>query len=102
MTRSYSGDCNFGQAAQESIKLFHEAGRSDLVLKEEKDLAVLLDFLPKQLSNDEIAEIVSKAIAESGAQGPRDMGKVMKIVMSQVSGRAEGEAVNQIVRSMLS
>jgi len=87
---------------RESIKLFHEAGRSDLVLKEEKDLAVLLDFLPKQLSNDEIAEIVAKAIAESGAQGPRDMGKVMNIVMSQVSGRAEGEAVNQIVRSMLS
>jgi hypothetical protein len=87
---------------RESIKLFHEAGRSDLVLKEERDLAVLLDFLPKQLSNDEIAEIVAKAIAESGAQGPRDMGKVMKIVMSQVSGRAEGEAVNQIVRSMLS
>ncbi|HKZ18116.1 MAG TPA: GatB/YqeY domain-containing protein [Geobacteraceae bacterium] len=87
---------------RESIKLFHEAGRSDLVLKEERDLAVLLDFLPKQLSNDEIAEIVAKAITESGAQGPRDMGKVMKIVMSQVSGRAEGEAVNQIVRSMLS
>jgi uncharacterized protein YqeY len=87
---------------RESIKLFQEAGRSDLVLKEEKELSILMGFLPKQLNNDEIAEIVTKAIVESGAQGPRDIGKVMKIVMPQVSGRAEGEAVNGIVRKMLS
>jgi uncharacterized protein YqeY len=87
---------------RESIKLFQEAGRSDLVLKEEKELAVLLEFLPKQLNNDEIAELVAKAIAECGAQGQRDIGKVMKIVIPQVSGRAEGEVVNEIVRRMLS
>jgi uncharacterized protein YqeY len=87
---------------RESIKIFQEAGRNDLVLKEEKELAVLLDFLPKQLNHDEIAEIVAKAISESGAQGQGDVGKVMKIVMPLVSGRAEGAAVNEIVRRMLS
>ncbi len=87
---------------RESIKLFQEAGRSDLVQKEERELAILLDFLPKQLDNNEIADIVAKAVAESGAQGLRDMGKVMKIVMPQVSGRADGKIVNEIVKEMLS
>jgi uncharacterized protein YqeY len=87
---------------RESIKLFQEAGRNDLVSKEEKELAVLLEFLPGQLSNDEIAEIVANAITESGAQGLKDKGKVMKIVMPKVSGRADGQAVNEIVSRMLS
>ncbi len=87
---------------RESIKLFHEAGRTDLVEKEEKELNVLLGFLPRQLDRDEISEIVAKAVAESGARGPGDMGKVMKIVMTQVSGRADGKLVNEIVREMLS
>lgn len=87
---------------RESIRLFQEAGRSDLVTKEESELAILLDFLPKQLDRNEIAEIVASAVAESGAQGLRDMGKVMKIVMPQVSGRADGNAVSEIVREKLS
>jgi uncharacterized protein YqeY len=87
---------------RESIRLFQEAGRNDLVTKEERELAILMDFLPKQLDRNEIAEIVEKAIAESGAQGLRDMGKVMKIVMPQVSGRADGNAVSEIVREKLS
>jgi uncharacterized protein YqeY len=87
---------------KESIRLFQEAGRNDLVTKEERELAILMDFLPKQLDRNEIAEIVEKAIAESGAQGLRDMGKVMKIVMPQVSGRADGNAVSEIVREKLS
>lgn len=87
---------------RESIRLFQEAGRNDLVTKEERELAILLDFLPKQLDRNEIAEIVAKAVAESGAQGLRDMGKVMKIVMSQVSGRADGNVVSEIVKEKLS
>ncbi len=87
---------------RESIKLFHDAGRSDLVEKEEKELEVLLGFLPRQLDRSEISEIVAKAVAESGALGPGDIGKVMKIVMPQVSGRADGKLVNEIVREMLS
>ncbi len=87
---------------RESIKFFQEAGRSDLVMKEEKELSILLDFLPKQLDSDEIAEIVVKAIAESGAEGLRDMGKVMKIVIPMVSGRADGKVVSEIVKEKLS
>ena len=87
---------------RESIRLFQEAGRNDLVTKEERELAILLDFLPKQLDRNEITEIVAKAVAKSGAQGLRDMGKVMKIVMPQVSGRADGNAVSEIVKEKLS
>jgi uncharacterized protein YqeY len=87
---------------RESIKLFQEAGRSDLVEKEERELAILLGFLPRQLDREEISEIVVKAVAESGALGPGDIGKVMKIVMPQVSGRADGKLVNEIVREKLS
>lgn len=87
---------------RESITLFQEAGRSDLAIKEERELAILLDFLPKQLEACEIEEIVARAVAESGAQGLKDMGKLMKIVMPQVSGRADGKAVNEIVKKMLS
>jgi len=87
---------------RESIRLFQEAGRNDLVTKEERELAILLDFLPEQLDPVEIAGIVEKAIAASGAQGLRDMGKVMKIVMPQVSGRADGNVVGEIVRGKLS
>ncbi len=93
---------SLGKQRRESIRLFQEAGRNDLVTKEERELSILMDFLPRQLDRDEIAEIVEKAIAESGAQGLRDMGKVMKIVMPQVSGRADGNAVGEIVREKLS
>lgn len=86
---------------KESIRLYSEAGRVDLVEKEEKELALLLDFLPKQLERGEIEELVAKAIAESGAQGAKDMGKVMKVLMPQVSGRADGKLVNEIVREKL-
>jgi hypothetical protein len=87
---------------RESIKLFQEAGRSDLVQKEERELTILLDFLPRQLDSGEIADIVAGAIAECGARGPGDMGKVMKVVMPRISGRADGKAVSEIVRGMLS
>jgi uncharacterized protein YqeY len=87
---------------RESIKLFQEAGRNELALKEEKEVGFLLDFLPTQLERSEIDEIVDKAIADCGAQGIRDMGKVMKIVMPHVSGRADGKVVNEIVKGKLS
>ncbi len=87
---------------KESIKLFQEACRNDLVVKEEKELAFLMEFLPEQYDRNEIEEIVARAIAESGAEGVKDMGKVMKIVMPHVSGRADGKVVNEIVKEKLS
>jgi uncharacterized protein YqeY len=87
---------------RESIKMFEEAGRDDLVEKERRELSLLLTFLPQQLERPEIEEIVEKAVTESGASGPRDIGKVMKVLMPKVSGRADGKLVNDIVKEKLS
>ncbi len=86
---------------RESIRMFGEAGRTDLVEKEEKELAVLFSFLPQQLSREEIEALVAQAIAESGAQGPKDMGKVMKAIMPHVTGRADGSLVSTVVKEKL-
>lgn len=86
---------------KESIKLYSEAGRSDLAEKEEAELAYLLEFLPSQLTREELEGLVAQAVAESGAQGAKDMGKVMKILMPRVAGRADGKTVNEIVRAKL-
>lgn len=86
---------------RESIRMFGEAGRADLVEKEEKELAVLLTFLPQQLSREEVEALVVRAIADSGAQGPKDMGKVMKAIMPHVTGRADGSLVSAVVKEKL-
>ncbi|HLO26324.1 MAG TPA: GatB/YqeY domain-containing protein [Geobacteraceae bacterium] len=86
---------------RESIRLFVDAGRQDLVDKEERELTVLLEFLPQQLNREEVAALVEKAIAESGAQGGKDMGKVMKALMPHVAGRADGKMVSDVVREKL-
>jgi uncharacterized protein YqeY len=86
---------------RESIRLFSDAGRTDLADKEELELAVLLGFLPSQLSREDVAALVEQAIAESGAQGGKDMGKVMKALMPHVAGRADGKMVSDLVKAKL-
>ena len=86
---------------RESIRLFIQGGRTDLVEKEEKELAMLLDFLPPQLERAELEDLVLKTIAECGAQGSKDLGKVMKALTAQVSGRADGKLVAEVVREKL-
>ena len=86
---------------RESIRLFRDAGRNDLVEKEEKELAVLLGFLPQQLGREAVAELVDRVIAECGAQGGKDMGRVMKALMPHVAGRADGKMVSDIVKEKL-
>ena len=86
---------------RESIRMFAEAGRDDLVLKEERELEILLAFLPQQLSREEVSELVVRAIAECGAQGTRDMGKVMKALMPHTAGRADGKLVSEVVKEKL-
>jgi len=86
---------------RESIKMFGQAERHDLVEKEEKELAVLSAFLPPQLDRAELEELVAKAITECGAQGGKDMGKVMKALAPNVAGRADGKAVADLVREKL-
>ncbi len=87
---------------RESIEQFQAGGRQDLVDKEVKELAILQEFLPAELSSAELRELVQKAVADGGAKGPRDMGKVMSAVMPSVKGRADGKAVNAMVREILS
>ena len=86
---------------RESIRMFGEAGRADLVAKEEQELQVLLSFLPRQLDRGEVEELVVKAVFSSGAQGPKDMGLVMKALQSQVAGRADGKMVSEVVKEKL-
>ena len=85
----------------ESIEQFKAANRNDLVEKEQAQADIYKKYLPAQLSKEEIEGIVAAAIAEAGAQGKQDMGKVMKIVMPQVKGRADGKLVNEIVAQKL-
>lgn len=90
-----------GKQRRESIRLFKDAGRQDLVEKEEKELDILLGFLPQQLSREEVAVLVEKIIAECGAQGSKDMGRVMKALSPHVAGRADGKTVSDMVREKL-
>jgi len=87
---------------RESIRLYQEGNRPDLVEKEQAELAVLLGFLPAQLSTEEISALVSQVIAETGAQGIKDMGRVMKALAPLTSGKADGKTVSDIVRQQLS
>jgi|ERR1039457_1785001 uncharacterized protein YqeY len=86
---------------RESIRLFSEAGRTDLVEKEEKELNILLCFLPQQMGREEITELVVRIIADCCAQGAKDMGRVMKALMPHVAGRTDGKLVSEIVREKL-
>ncbi|MCK8624059.1 GatB/YqeY domain-containing protein [Apilactobacillus xinyiensis] len=86
---------------KESIDEFKEAGRDDLVEQQEAELSILKDYLPKQLSEDEINQVVAEAIEQVGASNMSDFGKVMGAVMPKVKGKADGNLVNQAVKSQL-
>lgn len=86
---------------RESIEEAKKGSRQDLIDSNEAEIAILNEFLPKQLTMDELKEIVSQVIAEVGAQSAADTGKVMKAVMPRVQGRAAGDQINQAVRQLL-
>jgi uncharacterized protein YqeY len=85
----------------EAAEAFRAADRPGQAEKEENELAILQEFMPEPLSEDDLERIVDDAIAENGATSLRDMGRVMADVMPQVAGRADGSAVGQIVREKL-
>jgi uncharacterized protein YqeY len=87
---------------KESIEQFKAGQRADLVAKEEQEITVLQAFLPQQLTPEELEVEIAKAVEETGASTPQDMGKVMKVLMPQIAGRAEGKVVNELVRKKLS
>ncbi|MHB1000969.1 MAG: GatB/YqeY domain-containing protein [Armatimonadota bacterium] len=86
---------------RESIEQFSKANRNDLVEKESAELHILSQYLPEQLSEDEISDIVRNAITSLGASSKADKGKVMSAVMPQVRGRADGKMVTRIVDDLL-
>lgn len=86
---------------QDSIEQFRLGKREDLVQKEEAELAILKEYLPPQLGREELVELARKAIAEVGAQGPRDKSKVMGRLMPQVRGKCQGSEVNAVVTELL-
>ena len=86
---------------RESVKAFRDGGRTELAEKEAADLAVLEEYLPPQLSEDEIAALIRETVEAVGATGPRDRGKVMGRLMPQVRGKADGAEVNRLTGEIL-
>jgi uncharacterized protein YqeY len=86
---------------RESVDTFRAGGREDLVAKEEAAIAVVSEFMPQPLSDDELKALVEQAIAETGAASPRDMGKVMGWLSPKTRGRADGKVVSQLVTQLL-
>ncbi len=85
----------------EAAEAFRGGGREEQAAKEEAELAVLEEFMPEPLTEEELERILDDAIAENGATSMRDMGRVMKDVMPQIAGRADGAAVSQMLREKL-
>jgi len=85
----------------EAIELFRKGGREDLAQKEEAELAVLKRYLPRPLSEEEVAALIRASIDEAGATGIQDLGKVMKLLMPKVAGRSDGKRVNELAKALL-
>ncbi len=86
---------------EESIAAYNAGNRPDLVIQEEAELAIIKTYLPQQASRDEIMNIAKQIIAEVGAQGPRDKGKVMPKIIAQLKGKADGREINEVVSELL-
>lgn len=86
---------------RDSIEQYATAKRQDLVDKETRELAIITEFLPAQLSEEKLREIVAAAIKETNASSPKDMGKIMQVVMPQIKGQADGKMVNKLVMEIL-
>ena len=87
---------------EESIEAFKQGNRQDLIAQEEAEMAVLNEYLPRQMTRDEIIAEARRVIEELGAQGPGDKGKVMPKLIAQLKGKADGREINAIVTELLS
>ncbi len=93
---------SYAKQRRDSIDSFRQGGREEMAAAEEAELAIIQEYMPRQLSADEIRGIVTQAVAASGASSAKDTGAVMKLVMPQVKGKADGKLVSQIVGEILS
>ena len=87
---------------KDSLEIFQQQNRADLAQKEAEEIAVIEKFLPRQLSETELKDALSKIIAETGASSPADMGKVMGVATKQLAGKADGKAISAAVKELLS
>ncbi len=87
---------------EESVKMYQDNNRPELAAKEEAEIAVINRYMPKQLEGDELSKVIDDVIAQSGAEGPRDMGKVMAILKSDYAGQINMGAVSSLVKDKLS
>lgn len=86
---------------KESIEAFKQGNRPDLVDREKAEMAILEEYLPQQMTREEIIEAAQRIIGEVGAQGPGDKGKVMPRIIAQLKGRADGREINEVVTELL-
>lgn len=86
---------------KDSLAVYEQSGRQDLIDDLNSEIDVLLAYLPTQLTEAEVEQIVSKAITDTNATSAKDMGKIMQVVMPQIKGRSDGKVVNQIVKKLL-
>jgi len=86
---------------KDSVEQYRAGNRTDLVEKEEAEIAILLGWLPTQLTEAEVRALVEAAVVKTGAQGPKDMGAVMKALMPDVQGKADGKLVSELVKARL-
>ena len=92
---------SYAKKRKETIETYKEAGRPDLVEKEKVELDITMSYLPAQLDDEELKNIVRAKIAETGAESMKDFGKVMKAVMAEVGSRADGSAVSATVKAVM-
>ena len=92
---------SYGKKVKDQIRSYGDGGRDDLKAAAEAEMGIVEEFLPGQMSDAEIAAAVQEAIAETGAAGPQDMGKVMKALMPKTAGRADGGKVSALVKKAL-
>jgi len=90
-----------GKQRREAIELYKQGGRQDLVDKETRELKILSEFLPAQVTAEEVEAKITDALRETGATGPKDMGKVMKWLMPQLAGRVDGAQLSERVKARL-
>ena len=86
---------------RESLPEYEKSGRDDLISQLKREMDILMEYLPPQLSHEELEAIVKQAVEETGAQSVKDMGKVMAAVMPKTKGRADGKEINRIARELL-
>lgn len=92
---------NASKKRKDAIEMYRQAGRQDLLEKEESELAIIAAYLPEQLSESEVVDALKLIIQKVGAEGPKDMGKVMGLAMKELRGKADGTLVQQCLKQLL-